>query len=136
HHHHAVGRQVGRGVAELPAAGDDAELDHPGAHPHRPGNDGVPRLVVGDDLQLLWGEHVALARWAGDDPVHRLVEVGLDERGPTPANGDQGGLVDDVGQSRPGEAGRLLGGPAKVDVFQVAFAAVDLQDCHPAIDVG
>jgi hypothetical protein len=52
------------------------------------------------------------------------------------AGGEQGGLVDEVGEVRAGEAGRLAGERVEVDVaLQRLAARVDLEDLAPAAAV-
>ena len=104
----------------------------------------MARLVIGDQAFFVGSEHDRPAK-----PKHgsldRLVEILAGDRGPALAGGDQRGLVDDVAQVGPDEAGRRAGNVAEVDVgSERDIACVDLEDrlaprlvrcvdCHPTI---
>jgi hypothetical protein len=94
-------------------------------------------LVVGDDLLLLRIDDPVLLLQPADDPVHRLVEIdGRDLLAPL-ADGEQGRLVDGVGQIGAGKAGGLLGDHPDIDfVFELDLPDMDLQDLFAAVDVG
>ena len=67
---------------------------------------GVAGLVHGHGVLLLGEQHVGALPPAEDDPVPGLVEVDGAEHVPVGPHGDDGRLVDQVGQIGPGEAGR------------------------------
>jgi ABC-type dipeptide/oligopeptide/nickel transport system ATPase component len=82
----------------------------------RVADQGVPALVVGDDLPFLLGQQHALALRAGGDPVDRLLERGHRDLGSVAARGEQRALVDHVRQVRAGEPGSAPGDRVKLDI--------------------
>ena len=66
-------------------------------------------LVIRNDLLLVVGQHRGLTLLAGNDDLHRLLEVVLGCTLATLANGAQGALVDDVGQVGARGTGRGAG---------------------------
>ena len=95
-----------------------------------------PGLVVGEDPPLLLGHHLALLE-AGDDALHRVLEVGLPDRGLARAAGEDRRLVGDVLELRAGQAGGLARDRAQVDVVRERLAAhVDVEDLLAAGEIG
>ena len=93
-------------VAQRPAARQDRHLVHGVAARHRRGDQGVAALVVGrEQLLLLVHQAGALLR-PGDDAVDGLLERGVVDQLGVLARGQQGGLVEHVGQVGAGEARR------------------------------
>ena len=72
--------------------------------------------MVGGDLLLVLADDAALAARSTDDAVDGLLERGAGDDGAVLAGGQQGGLVDDVGQVGAGHADRALGQPVEVGV--------------------
>ena len=98
---------------------------------------GVAHLVVGGDRALLVGEQAALLLGAGQDPHDALFELGHVDDLLAVAGGQQGGLVDQVGQVGAGKARGLGGQGVQVDVLGDRLAAgVDLEDGLAAGAVG
>ena len=97
------------------------------------GHQGVATLVVGGDpLLLVVHDPGALLR-AGDHAVDRLVECPVVDQGGTGTGGQQGGLVEHVGQVGAGEAGRAPGDCLQVDAGGHRLAAgVDLEHLRGA----
>jgi len=57
---------------------------------------GVAHLVVGGDLSLQLGEDACLLLGTGNHPHHSFLELGLADRRPSAAGGQERGLVDQV----------------------------------------
>ena len=101
-----------------------------------PLDDGVAALVDGDDPLLGVRDDPALALRAGDDPLEGLVELGHADDLAVAPRGQDGGLVDEVGEVRAGEAGGLAGQVLGIDGLVERLAlGVDLQDRHAAAQV-
>ena len=131
-----LGRQ-GHRVAEGHAAADDRDLVDRVALGQDPLDDGVTALVVGDDRLLGVRDDPRLALGAGDDPLEGLLEVGHPDDLLVAARGEDRGLVDEVGEVRAGEAGRLAGDVLDVDALVERLAlGVDLEDRDAALHVG
>ena len=78
----------------------------------------------------------ALALRAGHDALQRLVELGGRDDLLVAPRGQDGRLVDEVGEVRTREAGRLLGDRLEVDGLVERLAlAVDLEDLQAALHV-
>ena len=78
-----------------------------------------------------------LALRAGDDPLQGLLELGHADDLLVAPRGEDGRLVDEVGQVGAGEAGRLAGDAFDVDALVERLAlGVDLEDLGPALHVG
>ena len=127
-----------QGVAQsAPGPGDDADLGHRVGVGEEGGHQGVPRLVEGHGLALPVVHHPGLLLQPGDDPLHGRLEVLDGDGGGVPAGRQQGRLVHGVGQVGAAEAGGDAGGPLEVEVVgQLDAPAVDLEDLHPADEVG
>ena len=94
-------------------------------------------LVVGDDRLLRVRDDPRLALRAGDDPLQGLLELGHADDLLVAPRGQDGGLVDEVGEVGAGEAGRLAGDAFDLDALVERLAlGVDLQDLGPAAHVG
>ena len=78
-------------------------------------DDSMADLVVGNDLLLVVGKHRGLTLLAGNDDLHRLLEVVLGCTLATLANGAQGALVDDIGQVGARGTGRGAGNRGQVN---------------------
>lgn len=78
-------------------------------------DDSMADLVVGNDLLLVVGKHRGLTLLAGNDDLHRLLEVVLGCTLATLANGAQGALVDDIGQVGARGTGRGAGNRGQID---------------------
>ena len=100
-------------------------------------HEGVPHLVMGHDVALLLGEHTAPLFEAGHHAVDRLLEVGHLDSVALLAGGQQGGLVDDVGEVGAREARGALGDDGEVDAGSQGDAAgVNAQDGLATAEVG
>ena len=86
------------GVAAHHAAGDDRDLVHRVEVRQHARDQRVADLVVGRDRLLAFADDAALALRAGDDAVDRLLELGHADRLLVAAGGQDGGLVEQVGQ--------------------------------------
>ena len=94
-------------------------------------------LVVGDDRLLGVADDAALALRAGHDTLERLAELGRADDLLVAPRGEDGRLVDEVGQVRAGEAGRLARDGLQVDRLVERLALdVDLEDLEAALHVG
>src|SRR6201747_968663 len=131
-----LGRQADR-VAERLAAADDRDLVDRVAVGQEVADDRVPHLVIGGDQALLLAHHPGLLLGAGDhphDPLLELLHAALATAG---AGGQQGGLVDQVGEVGTGESGGLRGEGVELDLpAQRLAAGVDLEDVLAALAVG
>ena len=107
-----------------------------GIHPRQgAGDDGVAGFVEGHDLALL-GAHDALLLEARDQPVDRRVEVARADLGLVAPGGQQGGLVDQVGEVRPREADGSSRDDLDVEVRRhLHVLHVDPQDLFASPDV-
>ena len=96
----------------------------------------MPTLVVGDDLLLGVGDDPALALGPGHDPLQGFLELGhADDLLVAPSRQD-GCLVDEVGQVRAREAGRLAADIFDVDGLVERLAlGVDTQDRDATLHV-
>ena len=130
-----LGRQRHR-VAEGHAAADDRDLGDRIALGQDALDDGVAALVVGDDRLLRVRDDPGLALRAGDDPLQGFLELGhADDLLVAPSREDRR-LVDEVGEVRAGEAGRLAGDTFDLDTLVERLAlGVDLEDLGPALHV-
>ena len=100
-------------------------------------DDRVAELVVGGDQALLLGHHPALLLGAGDHAHDPLLELVHRDLALARARGEQGRLVDQVGEVGAGEPGRLAGERVEVDLLGERLAArVDLEDLLAALAVG
>ena len=84
------------------------------------GHQGVAGLVIGGDQFFLLGDDHAAPFRAHHHAVLGLLELGVADRFLVAAGGQQGGLVDQVGQVGAREAGRALGDAGQVDVARPA----------------
>jgi hypothetical protein len=101
------------------------------------GDQRVARLVEGRDLLLLLGEHHRLALDAHQHLVLGVLEVLHLDGLLAAAGGDQGCLVDQVGQVGTGETGGAAGQDLEVDVVvERDVATVHLQNAEPSEHVG
>ena len=96
-----------------------------------------PLSWIGRALALGVRQHAPAAARAVQDALDGLLEdVGLDRRAAL-ADGEQRGLVDDVGQVGAGEAGRAPRDAVEVDGGRQRLGArVQLEDPQPALVVG
>ena len=125
------------GVAQRArGARDDGDLVHGGGVTLQRRDQGVARLVVGDDELLLVGEDLVLLLVAGDDDLDALLHVALDDLAAALAHGAQRRLVDDVRKLRAGGAGRGPRDGGEVQVRRVAdLGRVHAQDVLAALEV-
>ena len=94
-------------------------------------------LVVGDDRLLGVRDDPRLALRARDDPLQGFLELGHADDLLVAPRGEDGRLVDEVGEVRAGEARRLAGDAFDLDALVERLAlGVDLQDLGPALHVG
>ena len=106
----------GRGVKpSSPATGDDGELLQRRREVDRPRHDRVAGLMYRDPPQLLRCEQVAFARRPHQNPVDRLLELGLLDLDLAGAHRHQRRLVDQVGQVSAREPRSLVSDPAQID---------------------
>src|SRR4051794_18548049 len=125
-----VGVLVGKvdDVAQRPAARDDRDLVHAVDARQQLAAQRVPRLVEGDDAALVVVQR-GRGLHAGDHALDRVVEVAPADRVAVAAGAEDRGLVADVREVGAGQAARLLGDEAEVDVLaQRLVAGVDLED--------
>ena len=96
----------------------------------------VADFVIGHLALFLLAQPPALALRAGHHLVHGVLQVLLADLGRMMPGGEQGGLIDDVGQVGAREAGRLLGDPAQFHFGRQRLVAhVQLEDGQPAFQV-
>ena len=101
------------------------------------GNDGMADLVIRNDLLLVVGQHRGLTLLAGNDDLHRLLEVVLGCTLATLANGAQGALVDDIGQVGARGTGRGAGNRGQIDRrLGLHTLGVELEDVLTAGQIG
>ena len=126
------------GVAQSgDAPGDDGDfLDRVGSRQAQ-GDDGVAQFVVGDDPALFGVDQPVFFLQAGHHALHRLLELGHAHRLFVPPDGQQGGLVDQVGEIGPHHAGGHGGELLHIEVgFGLDAPEVDPQDGLAARLVG
>jgi hypothetical protein len=100
-------------------------------------DDRVAELVVGRHEPLLLRHHAALLLGAGDHPHDPLLELAHRDLALVGARGEECRLVDQVGQVRAGEPGRLTGERVEVDLLRQRLASrVDLEDLLAALAIG
>ena len=127
----------GHGVAAGAAAGQDGHLVDALDILQRPRGQSVAALVVSGDLLLVLGDDLALAARATDDAVGGLLQRVIGNDVATDAGGEQGGLVEYVGQVRAGHAGGALGQLRHVDLLgQRLVLGMHAQDLLAAGQVG
>ena len=128
-HHHRV--------AERAAARQDRDLLDGIVAGHRGRHEGVPALVVGGDEAFTVVHQAGAFLRSRDHPVDGLVELRLPDLVQVQARGQEGGLVQDVGQVGAGETGGAAGHGIEVDVLGQGFAdGVHLEDVGAADQVG
>ena len=103
-------------VAERLAAADDRDLVDRVAVGEQVADDRVAHLVEGGDQALLLRHHPGLLLGAGDHAHDPFLELVLADLALARARGQQGRLVDQVGEVGAGEAGRLAGERVEVDL--------------------
>ena len=97
----------------------------------------MARLVIGGETAGVVGDHPALLLRPGDDLQHGFMQVGGGDELAVLPGGQQGGLVEQVGQVRPGKARGGLGNLGEGHVLGQGLGfGVDLQDGLTAPDVG
>ena len=105
------------GDPERPAGGQDGDLGHRIGVLREESDQGMARLVDRHRVLLLGQEGVGGVSAAQDDPVPGFVDVlGVDDL-PIVPHGDDGRLVDEIGQVGPGEPRRGPGHGVEVDVL-------------------
>ena len=131
-----VRRQLQRVAQGGAAAGNDADLVHRVGMFAVGGDQGMAHFVIGHAAFAFLVQAAALALRAGHHLFDGLFQILLGNL-PRPApRGQQGGLVDGVGQVGSGKAGRPLGDLSQVDAIGQRFAvAMDFQDRLPPIHV-
>src|SRR3954470_20332733 len=125
-----VGVLVGQvdDVAQRAAARHDRDLVHAVDARQQLAAQRVARLVVGGDAALA-GVLRCRGLHAGDDALDGVVEVAPGDRVPVAAGAEDRRLVADVREVGAGQAARLLGDEAEVDVLaQRLVARVHLED--------
>ncbi len=123
-------------VAQGPAARQDRHLLHGIGARQRRRNQGMPALVIGgDQLLVLVHQPAALLR-PGDDPVDRLVQVGVGDHPLVLAGGQQCGLVEHVGQVGAGETRGTARHALEIDVGTHRLAlGMHLEDLETPLQV-
>ncbi len=117
------------GDAECHASRQDRDLVQRVGVGQHGGEDGVATLVDGGRPLLFAAEHQALATSTHDDAVAGVLEVDPLDLLAATANGEQRGLVDEVGEVGATHARRGLRHDLEVDVgAHPLVAAVHLQD--------
>ena len=123
-------------VAERLAAGDDRDLVDRVGVLEEVGDERVAHLVVRVIAAPSPHDPGLLLR-AGDHAHDALFELVLVDLALALARGQQGGLVDEVGQVGAGEARRLAGERVEVDLLGQRLAArVDLEDLRRPLRSG
>ena len=93
--------------------------------------------MVGDDQLLLVRDDPALPLRPGNDPVYCLLELRHPDLLLVAPGGEQGGLVDEVGQVGPGEAGGLTGQHLELDALLERLApGVNPEDGDTSDQIG
>ena len=124
-------------VAEGPPARQDRDLGDRVGVGQRRRHQGVTTLVVGRDEAFLVVHQAGALLRPGHHPVDGLVEGDVVDALLVGAGGEQGRLVEHVGQVGAGEAGGPAGDRLQVDVVSHGLAlAVHLQDLQPTLHVG
>ena len=129
-----IGREPGEALGL--AARNQGDLLHGVVGLHQGSHQGVPNLVVGDQaLTATIGERFALH--AGNDPIHRVVDLGEGGGLLAAAGGEDRRLVEQVGQIRTGEPGGSAGDRFETHIFgKLLVAGVHLEHREAALDVG
>ena len=125
-HLHGIAQRAG-------GPGNNRNLGHRGGMGLHGRHQGVPDLVVGNDLLFLLAHHGVLPLIAGDDRLHAFHQVFLRHLVPAHPDRPQGGLVDDVGQLRAAGAAGCPGDLLHVDgSAHFDVPGVHLQNRFPA----
>jgi len=121
------------GEAERLTTTHDRDLVHGVGVGQEVTDESVTRLVVGGDRLLFLGDEPALLLGPGEDAHDALLELGHGDDPAAMTGGEQGRLVDEVGQVGAGEPGGLRGKCIEVDLLLDGLAArMDLEDLAPA----
>ncbi len=100
-------------------------------------DDRVAELVVGRDLPLLLRKEARPLLRPRDHPHDPFLELVLLDHLLSAASGQEGSLVDEVGEIRTGEPGRAGCEGVEVDLGRERLALrVHLEDLAPAVAVG
>ena len=127
----------GHGEAHGIAPGDDGDFMQGHCLGAAQDHQGMPRLVVGREPAALRVHLVASSFPAPAHLVPCLFQVGHGDGLPLGPGGQEGGLVDQVFQFRPGEPGGAPGDDAQVHVLrQPGFPGMDLEDGDASPQVG
>ncbi len=101
------------------------------------GRQGMAHFVVGHHLAFIGVQQAALAFDPGNDAFHRRGEIVEAHRFGTASSGDDGRLVDQVGQVCSGKTGGDVGDTLAIEVLAGDdFLKVDLEDRLAAFTVG
>ena len=125
------------GVAAGHSARDDRDLMYRIVAGNMRGDQRVARLVERDHLALAADQQAALALRPGHHAIDGFLDFGLGDSLLAAPRSEDRRLVEQVGQLRAGEAGRLLGDRAQVDFFCERLAAhMHGQDLFAPLHVG
>jgi hypothetical protein len=103
---------------------------------HHAADDGMPRLVIGRELFLVLAHHHGAALCAHHDLVLGLFQVFHVDQALVGARGEQGGLVDQVGEVGAGETGCTASDDACLGVVRHRHLAhVYLEDLFTAAHI-
>ena len=124
-------------AAETAAARNDGDLVHGHVAVIEHGlHEGMARLVVGGQLLLLV-IHQAAALATELHLLARIIDVDHLDLFLVAAAGEQGGLIQEIGQLGPGQAGRAAGDHGEVDIFrETDLAGMDPEDLLAAVEIG
>ena len=133
----AVDFRQEHGHAQGAPARNDGDLVHRVVLGHVQAHDGVPGFVIGGELALLGAHHHGLALGAHQDLVLGLLELLHGDRAAPGPSGQQGRLVDQVGEVGAGESGRAARqGAGRDAVVHRHLAHVHLENQLAAANVG
>ena len=118
-------------------AGDYRNLMHRIASRRKGRNEGVARLVIGNDMALLFLDDPALFLQADKGLFDRFVKVSGRHDLAAVADGKQGSFVDDICQIRTAHAARCMGKRIKVNgLIHLDVLGMNAQDCLTPLHVG
>ena len=124
------------GVAQGPTARKDRHLRDRIRLVHRRRDQGVTALVVGGDEAFLVVHQAGPLLGSGDDAVDGLIQDPVVDDLRVLTGGQQGRLVEDVGQISTRESGGALGDLSEIDFLGQGFVrGMDLEDVLAALHV-
>ena len=124
-------------VAQGTSARQDGDLLHRIGTRHRGSDQGVPALVVGGDETFVLVHDPRLLLRTGDDAIDGLVELGIADHRQVLPGGEQGGLVEHIGQIGTRHSRGTASDRGEVDVIGHRLAlGMHLQNLETTLHVG